>query len=346
MKRCNNCHSPIPDEALYCLRCGQKDTDGRISLGRFIAELIDSAFNLNSKFFQTLRYIFVPGRLTREYFKGKHRTYTHPLRLFFVLAVLHLAHIGFVANKYMKLDGSPLTNMERKVAQLELLDKADEYADQLSSEEQRTSLKTILDSLGREFRSAGNTTIDTSTMMGVLTLDRDSMILKPLQVSIVDVTKLSYDELIEKYGITDYFTKVSLKQTIKATKEPKAFILSGIGNLVWMMFIMLPIMAFIMKVLYIRGGYYFIEHLVFLFHWHAVGFIMMSLFLFLAPGINKGFGALFILAILVFGFLGIRRYYQQGFFVSLLKFIIICISYSFILGFFLGLTAVVSFFIT
>ncbi len=46
------------------------------------SEFINNAFNIESKLFRTLRAMFVPGKLTEEYFKGRHIRYYHPLRLF------------------------------------------------------------------------------------------------------------------------------------------------------------------------------------------------------------------------------------------------------------------------
>ncbi|HMQ90780.1 MAG TPA: DUF3667 domain-containing protein, partial [Flavilitoribacter sp.] len=93
-KYCTNCHYPLPDYGKYCSNCGQKFTDGRIPLGTLVWDFIDSVLNLDSKFFRTLVAILVPGKLTIDYFKGRHRRYASPARLFFVTAVPPFPPLG------------------------------------------------------------------------------------------------------------------------------------------------------------------------------------------------------------------------------------------------------------
>jgi len=96
---CGNCQSPI-DDANYCASCGQKNTDGRIGFGEFFSVLFSTVFNLESKFFKTIREIFIPGKLTNEWFKGRHKPYFHPVRLFIVTALLLIAALSpFITNK-------------------------------------------------------------------------------------------------------------------------------------------------------------------------------------------------------------------------------------------------------
>ncbi len=96
-KYCPNCHYPLPSFGEYCSNCGQKYTDGKINVWRMVGDFLESVLNIDSKIFRTIGGLFVPGKLTAAYFKGRHKRYIPPLRLFFVMAVIHFAVLGFIA---------------------------------------------------------------------------------------------------------------------------------------------------------------------------------------------------------------------------------------------------------
>ena len=84
MSFCNNCHYPLTSETKYCSHCGQKNTDGRVTVRSLISDFFGIVFNLDNQLFRSLAALIVPGRLTNEYFKGRIKRYFHPIRMFFV----------------------------------------------------------------------------------------------------------------------------------------------------------------------------------------------------------------------------------------------------------------------
>jgi len=91
-------------EMQFCPYCSQKNTNGKIRVRSFLAVFVNQVFNIESKLFKTLRDLFIPGKLTIEYFKGRHQTYFHPLRLFIVLAVIFIAFLTFSENDFIRLN--------------------------------------------------------------------------------------------------------------------------------------------------------------------------------------------------------------------------------------------------
>jgi len=92
---CLNCDSNFEDDFQYCPNCGQKNTDGKITFTELWAEFQDAIFNIESRTWRTLKAIFVPGKLTLEYFAGKHRRYVHPVRLLIITSVLTIVALSF-----------------------------------------------------------------------------------------------------------------------------------------------------------------------------------------------------------------------------------------------------------
>ncbi len=84
---CLNCHYPLAEFDKMCSQCGQKPTDGKTTMHDLLREFIHTLFHLDGKFFWTLKHVFIPGRLTLEFFKGHHKRYAHPVQLFLVLGI-------------------------------------------------------------------------------------------------------------------------------------------------------------------------------------------------------------------------------------------------------------------
>ena len=146
-QNCRNCHHPISDSAKFCSDCGQKNTDGRIKIGSFFSALFSTVFNLESKFFQTMAHIFIPGKLTIEYFKGKHKRYFHPVRLFIVSALFLIAAIGYQLSEDMAIVDIH-ERIEKQVQNKKLLTQLDTISQQtLEQFANKSTIATAFDTL-------------------------------------------------------------------------------------------------------------------------------------------------------------------------------------------------------
>jgi Protein of unknown function (DUF3667) len=85
---CQNCHYPLAEMDKFCPNCGQKNTDGHVSLHDLWHELSHYFTHVDNKIFVTIRDVFIPGKLTEEFFKGHRKRYIHPINFFFVMGIL------------------------------------------------------------------------------------------------------------------------------------------------------------------------------------------------------------------------------------------------------------------
>ncbi len=92
---CLNCGYVLPEDANLCPRCGQKRTTGRVKLWDVWMEWVDSTFSIDARLLWTLFFLLNPGKLTNEYFAGRHIRYWTPLRLFLLTAALY---VGYASN--------------------------------------------------------------------------------------------------------------------------------------------------------------------------------------------------------------------------------------------------------
>ena len=116
-----------------------------------------------------------------------------------------------------------------------------------------------------------------------------------------------------------------------------------LGNVSWMMIILIPLLAFFMKLLFLRRKRYYIEHLFFLYHWHAFAFLVVSLLVILFRNYLSVAWWPVMLLVIFYGITAWVRYYQQGIIKSLIKFFTMGITYLFLFAILLVVTAIVSF---
>lgn len=90
-RRCPNCSTPLVEGGKYCVECGQRDTELRLPVRKFVDELLESLLKIDNKLWPTLRCLFVPGFLTQEHRLGRRARYHRPIALFFVAAGLLLS---------------------------------------------------------------------------------------------------------------------------------------------------------------------------------------------------------------------------------------------------------------
>ena len=129
----------------------------------------------------------------------------------------------------------------------------------------------------------------------------------------------------------------------------KLFLETLRSNIPAMMLCCIPLFAFILKILYIRKGRFYVEHLVYALHIHTflyVAVIITALAVMAAnrtvPVLSGWITGLMVCAIVVQIFLSIRRVYKQGWFMTIVKFLFGGLVYCVILVLAVGATALVT----
>ncbi len=123
---------------------------------------------------------------------------------------------------------------------------------------------------------------------------------------------------------------------------------AAVDNIPIMMVIFIPVLALVMKLLYPLSKRFYVEHLVFFLHYHAFGFFMLMLLIFVYEAgevvdwTQTAWRAVAIPAsgwMQVYLFFAMWKVYGQGFFTTAAKFFLLFIAYISGLG--LSLSAVV-----
>lgn len=318
---CLNCQKSIGDLDKFCAFCGQKARGSRISSWTLLAEFFSAILNFDSRFFKTIRHIFVPSFLPKEYMSGKRRSYINPSRFFFVTLLIHFGTIALITKNQAISFGNE--EMEQEVWE--------------NSEQQK--LSAVFDSLILIYPISDSTVRDSlrSKLFGVKNMteqDSTSFILISMgdldighKISNYDLITYSEDELIDKYKIEGYWEQLFFKQTQRMRKNPKAGFQFVISNMLWVIVFTMIFSAFFLKLLYIRHKYFMVDHLVVSMFYHSVALLLLSVVYWIEYFYTNGdslnvVSALLLCIIPIYGFMTLKRYYQQGKRKTFLKFLL------------------------
>ena len=104
-------------------------------------------------------------------------------------------------------------------------------------------------------------------------------------------------------------------------------------NLPRAMFIFLPALAVLMKLMYWRPRRYYVEHLLFFVHNHAFAFLLFGLYLLLSRIVPASLGGWLTLIVWLYFpyylFRSMRRVYGQGRFLTFTKYVVLSFGYFF-----------------
>jgi hypothetical protein len=116
----------------------------------------------------------------------------------------------------------------------------------------------------------------------------------------------------------------------------RAFLRQLLDNVPAALFVLLPLMAFVLKMLYPLSKRYYVEHLLFVLHYHAFFFLVMTveilfsrLAALLSVPATVGNVVRFVVSLYVPVYLykSMRRVYEQGRAITILKFFFLVLSY-------------------
>jgi hypothetical protein len=105
------------------------------------------------------------------------------------------------------------------------------------------------------------------------------------------------------------------------------------------MFVLLPVFAAVLKLLYIRRKRFYVEHFVFALHVHCMAYLLFLFLLvtpwqWLTPVVLSWMG--------LYVFIAMKRVYQQGFIRTAIKYSLLGWIYTLLLGIAFLITAVVT----
>ncbi len=331
---CLNCGVRLRGQ--YCGHCGQRARGRLISLWELIADAFGDLLEIDSRIWQTLIPLLIrPGRLTRDYLKGRRARYMPPFRTYLVMSVIFFVVAFFDPREELSLFFEPqpseVTGVETGATDA---DEANVNEAIIDAEQTR---QEIFDELAKSGIIVGDRTAPDGIIgeAGPITIRIDGDDDATDEDCSVDASDL--EDLPD--WLARRLTPERLQQVCERVQvdDGRSLMDKVLGNIPAALIILLPLMALILKALYPLSRRYYVEHLLFFVHFHAFFFLILTLQILFARlagllGVPENAVALTIVAVSVYVplylFIAMRRVYGQSRFVTFLKYIVLTVTYG------------------
>jgi hypothetical protein len=323
-ENCRNCGAVLNGQ--YCAICGQRGNNRLISILELTRDAFGDIFELDSRLWRTLLPLLTrPGRLTRDYLEGRRARYMPPFRTYLVLSILFFFASFFEPEKDFGILFEP---------------GADDAAqgDEGDADSGPSGAAEIQQEIVAELAESG-IVIDIPLVEEVaedadggpqLSVDTDSA---DCDLGDMDPTELPP-------WLAKRFTRERLQHVCESVRadDGGAFLDQMKEYVPAALIILLPIMALMLKLLYPLSKRYYVEHLLFVVHFHAFFFLILTLqitisgiaaFAGLPDALEDATALAAGIYIPVYLYKAMRRVYGQGRFVTLTKFIALAMAYLF-----------------
>ena len=326
---CRNCSSPIRGQ--YCAGCGQRSISRVITMWELTRDMVGDIADLDSRIWRSLIPLLLkPGHLTADYLQGRRARYMPPFRMYLVLSILFFLLMSVFHDSGTFIDDGVISvDSEEKLDQAQL-DQARETLAEVIPEhadnpELAKKLAEIRDSLPQSVS-------DGETVPSVESNENDD---RSVEEKCNDANIDIGDDFMP--WISEEEAEAKARQICrKVVGDRGRSLLKGLQeNFPTMLFIFLPVIALVLKGLYPLSRRYYVEHLLFVIHFHAFVFLalILELLIFeLAATIQFPtwpFTTVLSLYIPYYLYRSMRRVYGQSRAATLYKYVLLLFFYFF-----------------
>ena len=350
-ENCLNCGEVLTGQ--HCSHCGQHSRVRVLSLWGLTRDVIGDLLDADSRVWRTLWPLaFRPGLLTQEFLRGRRASYTPPFRMYLVLSLVFfvVASISDPGSEVaLQLDEGG-TNIQIRDGQQAAPGQPGEPAEPAPpaappapaspgaqptlDAETRRLLDALIERVPESERAKARRELEANLA----------------QASPADLAAASRfvadpcseeNFMIDAGPVLEQYEPRLREACRKIMADQQSFGRALFDNIPKMMFIFLPLIAAVMSVLYIRSGRYYVEHLLFVVHFHAFFFLAGIVVVLLerlsgvlpgalgsgAKAVEGLVGAALVFYVPWYLLAAMRRVYAQGWWKTLPKFAILGFAY-------------------
>ncbi len=306
IRACENCGATLSGP--FCAECGQRHHDHPVHhFWHFVGEATEDLTHADSRLWQTLfALLFRPGLLTREYLDGRRVRYLPPVRLYLVVSLIFFLVVG-VLTRFSSPTAPTIVNargsLQHRIAPAHVAARVGAVVH---------APARVAGGIVSGLAGAGSTPRTRQHMCD---------------------TAGTYVQ--QHAGWLARFAPRLMRSCLATTANGGARRLSQAieHNLERAMFLFLPLLALVMKPLYLKPPRYYVEHLLFFLHNHAflfvvLGFESLMKLLTHSPAVTGPLDTVVTIYIPVYFYLAMRRVYGQGRWLTLGKLTTLGIAYS------------------
>ena len=328
-KDCLNCGTIV--QGKYCHVCGQENVVPKETFWSMLIHFFYDITHFDSSFFTTIKDLFFkPGFLSKEYMKGRRKSYLHPVRMYvFTSAFFFLLFFSFFApSGVLTIKDDPFTP-EQRLGTIE--DLNNELKKDTSSKSILHQLELLKDTT-REVRMTD--LLEISGTEPVMSINGKRY-----------RSKKEYDSLQKLLPVSardSWITKTFIVKIIEINKKYKGQpqrAIRELGNnvlhkLPYLLLISLPLFALLLKLIYIRRkNYFYADHGIFTIHFYVFAFYLL-LMVFGLNALQNNMGvsdfewvnALLFILLNFYLYKAMRNFYGQKRWKTILKFLFVFIT--------------------
>ena len=322
---------------------GQRSRSRLINIWELLRYAFGDLLELDSRLWKTLIPLVTrPGQLTRDYLEGRRARYMPPFRTYLVLSIVFFLVAFFDPGQELGIlfepEEDPQTSAEdREEILRELSEEGIVSLDQPDGDESTGSATT--DALED---SADNDAEDSGFRISLADEGMD----------VEGQCKIeNFADANMPHWLAARLTKERLLIVCERViaDDGKAFLGKLLDNVPVALFVLLPLMAFVLKLLYPLSRRYYVEHLLFVLHFHAFFFLVLILQIIFSrlsvlvglpePAIDIAIFAV-SLYVPVYLYKSMRHVYEQRRWITMPKFMLLMFTYFFGFSFILFFAAI------
>jgi len=344
---CLNCGAELKGK--FCYVCGQENLQIKESFGHMMNHAISDYFHFDHQFFHTLKpLLFKPGKLTIDYMAGKRVQYLHPVKMYIFISLIFFLLL-FKSNDENTATHEGKSKHKKELAgDQKLLDSL--AKDPHISKTNKDLILLAQQENDKELKAAENKSQNTKNIIDVKGHKAHQNQLDLFEND-EDVNR-SKDTTYAMYLITqaklpdekrdNFFVRHVHKRQYELNTSDKSIeetLVEGIKHAApKMMFLLLPLFALLLKIAFWKNRKFYVEHLIYSFHFHCFVFLFWSIIMLFNLAIPNGwhiddyvsFAA--FLVVIWYSYKSLRAVYNRSSGRTITKMVGLFFSYSFVLA--------------
>ena len=287
---CLNCEQEVTGN--FCSNCGQENIETKEHVGHMLTHAIGDYFHFDSKFIKTMKpLLFQPGLLTNEYNAGKRTTYLPVIRMYIFISIVFFLAFS-VKNASNVNIGSTDSKQKKELNRGTEL----EAARSAKTPEEIDKLKSLSASQKKEANARLEDRIEDN--LKELTAEEYAAEQKALPVA-------------QRDGYISYYLQHKAHQLEERENVQEAFIETFVHNLPKMMFLLLPLFAMILLLIFRKSRMFYAEHFVYALHLHCFLYLFLLVPIFM-PVVPDFIYWIFFFVITFYIYRSLRTVYKNS----------------------------------
>ena len=341
---CKNCESIFT--CRFCPECGQAYRDVDKPFSFIFYNFVGDVFAFDTRFFRTFKALLLkPGFLTCEYFQGRRIRYAPPFRIFLFVSFILFLLLQIYTNRGLTtvLD-SDFNEGIIGIDSVSLVLADSIIRDEINSVAGSTFVANA-DSIFQEKKNQKDSIVNNQNFKITMETFRNS---HDLREALNKYANYLESELEKETNPKEVSKKKEYKRLCRSHEQVTP---SALEYMSWAFFMLLPVFALVLKLVYIRRNQNYMRHLIFSIHIHSFLFIVFILttliymwfdrvlnwFSMQFEGSIKSFTAIVVISIPVYIIIALKRFYGQTTGKVILKFFIVSILYYTVFAIMVGL---------